>query len=153
MELKEKLMAYSKVSPSGCWEWLRAKDARGYGKCNIGGGKWDRAHRVSYKVFIGEIPDGLVVRHICDNTSCCNPEHLLVGTMADNMRDCVERGRRPSGGEHHMSKLTEEDVKFIRECSLTAKELSATLGIHRSTVYAIRGGKTWRGMEPRESNV
>lgn len=147
MTLKEKLEAYSTVSPSGCWEWHRARDSRGYGKCNIGGGKWDRAHRVSYREFKGDIPEGLCVRHSCDNPSCRNPEHLSLGAMADNMLDCVVRGRRPSGSSHHMSKLTDADVKLIRESTLTAKELSVTLGIHTNIIYAIRGGKSWRVTE------
>lgn len=144
MNLKEKLKAYSKVSPSGCWEWQRSKDARGYGKCNVGGGKWERAHRVSYKVFNGNIPDGMIVRHTCDNTSCCNPEHLIIGTMADNMRDCVERGRRPRGSNHHMTKLTEEQVDVIRNSTEKAKVLAETYGVHVNHIYAIRGGKVWQ---------
>lgn len=144
MALKEKLEAYSKVSPSGCWEWQRAKDSRGYGKCNIGGGKWDRAHRVSYREFNGQIPDGLVVRHTCDNTSCCNPEHLIVGTMSDNMNDCKVRGRRPNGEAHHMAKLTASEVEHIRTSKDTAKVLAAKLNVSTQRIYAIRGGKSWR---------
>lgn len=152
MELKEKLRAYSKVSPSGCWEWQRSKDSRGYGKCNVGGGKWERAHRVSYTVFKGVIPNGYVVRHTCDNTSCCNPEHLITGTMADNMRDCVERGRRPRGANHHAAKLTNSDVLYIITSNATAKELSERFSVVTQTIYRIRkDGEKWLDMQEKES--
>ncbi|MBO2700796.1 HNH endonuclease [Shewanella algae] len=79
-----------------CWSWSGYKDDKGYGLLsnrNGSGHSPERAHRVSYELNFGEIPDGLVVRHTCDNPECTNPEHLVLGTQKDNMRDCSNRNR------------------------------------------------------------
>lgn len=134
MTLKEKLEAYSKVSPSGCWEWQRSRTKTGYGQIAIGHQKQDYSHRVSYREYKGPIPDGLVVRHKCDNPCCCNPEHLEVGTQKDNMQDCVKRGRHSKppvfkGEANHKTKLTEEDVAFILKSKLRSIELAKMFGV------------------------
>jgi hypothetical protein len=76
-------------SPTACWEWLGAKDRDGYGY------HWRvrRAHRTAWVLKCGPIPKGLWVLHTCDNPSCCNPAHLYLGTVQDNVRDRDERGR------------------------------------------------------------
>lgn len=79
-------------SLSGCWNWSSYTDAKGYGDVQFRG-RVHKAHRVSYLIHKGEIPVGLLVRHRCDNPRCINPDHLEVGTPADNSRDMVERGR------------------------------------------------------------
>lgn len=81
-----------RVMPSGCWEWISESEAR-YPLVQIDGVR-DRAHRFAWRRVNGPIPDGMVVRHTCDNTICVNPDHLILGTQADNMRDMDERGRR-----------------------------------------------------------
>lgn len=134
MTLKEKLEAYSIVSPSGCWEWQRSRLPSGYGRISIGHQKLDYAHRVSYREHVGPIPDGLLVRHKCDNPCCCNPEHLEVGTQADNMQDCVKRGRHSKppvfkGEANHKTKLTEEDVKFILKSDESPTDLAKRFGV------------------------
>ena len=77
---------------SGCWLWLGSTDGRGYGKMRVGD-KLKRAHRIGYELFVGPIPQGMDACHTCDVTSCVNPDHLFLGTAADNMRDCVAKGR------------------------------------------------------------
>ena len=79
---------------TGCWEWKRATNNIGYGMFRIKQGLMRTAHRVSYELFKGPIPKGMVVCHKCDNPKCVNPDHLWVGTMKDNIRDMDNKGRR-----------------------------------------------------------
>lgn len=89
-----------------CWEWCAAKDKDGYGTFQFAGvdGKSKRekrrAHRVSYEIFHGEIPSGMIVCHRCDNSSCVNPSHLYLGTTSDNVADRVARKRSAIGLSH-----------------------------------------------------
>jgi hypothetical protein len=88
-----------------CWIWTASKRNKGYGAIawkdhESGRMIQERAHRLSYLMYIGEIPDNLFVLHKCDNPACCNPDHLFLGTKADNNRDMVEKGRHVPGGTH-----------------------------------------------------
>ena len=78
-----------------CWEWLSYKNPSGYGQTKIGGrnGKHILAHRLSWVVHFGEIPNDLHVCHKCDNPSCVNPKHLFLGTNLDNIKDRMAKGR------------------------------------------------------------
>ena len=79
----------------GCWEWQAYKNPAGYGKIGVGGrGKGIAlAHRVSWELKFGQIPDGLCVCHVCDNPGCVRPGHLFLGTHKDNMTDMAKKGR------------------------------------------------------------
>lgn len=81
--------------PDECWEFQGYRQRSGHGQIRIGGreGKLVQAHRLSYRLFHGEIPSHLVVRHQCHNAACCNPAHLQLGTQEDNVRDAIEAGR------------------------------------------------------------
>lgn len=94
--LQKKIIDRVKVTESGCWEWQRSRNPKGYGKIGIrtnGKDKTWLAHRLSYTAFHGEIPDDMLVMHSCDRPSCCNPEHLSIGTAQDNTDDMVAKGR------------------------------------------------------------
>lgn len=80
---------------SGCWEWRGDRNELGYGRLTLTRKGLDKArvHRLMFERYFGPIPDGSVVRHKCDNPPCSNPDHLELGTMADNSQDMVERGR------------------------------------------------------------
>src|SRR3990167_4818473 len=78
---------------SGCWIWMRSAQKQGYGDFRMDG-KHYLTHRASYELANGPIPHGLHVLHRCDVRSCCNPEHLFVGTNQDNIADSVAKGRR-----------------------------------------------------------
>lgn len=85
---------WRKVQKSdGCWEWQGSKNAQGYGVITEGG-KIIKAHRVSYRLHYGDIPDGLFVCHHCDNPCCVRPDHLFTGTALDNALDMRNKGRR-----------------------------------------------------------
>lgn len=139
-----------------CWPWVgfRRKDAGfEYGimaRCD-GTGRQVRAHRFSWELHNGPVPDGLMVMHKCDNPPCVNPAHLAVGTCLDNVRDMDSKDRRISsslcGSEKPQSKLTEDDVAKIRGLYATGTHqstLSARYGVSQATVSAIVLGKTWR---------
>lgn len=83
------------VTDAGCWEWRGARNDSGYGDLTLGRqGLYNaRVHRLMYERFIRPIPDGLIVRHKCDNPPCVNPDHLEVGTYQDNSDDMIKRGR------------------------------------------------------------
>lgn len=76
----------------GCWEWQGQRNHRGYGDFSIVYKRW-KAHRYSWFLANGSIPDGMKVLHRCDNTSCVRPDHLFVGTQKDNVHDAIQKGR------------------------------------------------------------
>ncbi|SRR6266436_5199298 len=124
----------------GCCEWTGLKDKDGYGRFYA---KWKiSSHRFSWELFYGPIPDGLLVLHTCDNTSCIKPTHLFLGTHKDNMADCVSKGRKPEGNRHGMCKLSDEEVREIRRSSENGVVLGARYGVCRSTISYIRLRKT-----------
>lgn len=81
-----------KQAHGGCWEWRGKVSAKGYGQLTANGKEW-RAHRYSYFLQHGDVPDDLLIRHGCDNRLCVNPEHLQPGTALDNVADAISRGR------------------------------------------------------------
>lgn len=90
-QLIERLRQHT-VEQNGCWCWTGRKSSKGYGKIVVNH-KELRAHRVSYEVYVCEIPSGMMVCHRCDNPCCTNPDHLFLGTARDNSVDRVQKGR------------------------------------------------------------
>lgn len=96
--VKDRLMYSVEVDANGCWLRNTGRATGGYTKLKLPGSRVGAsAHRVSYELFKGPIPDGLLVCHKCDVRNCINPDHLFVGTYLDNMRDCVAKGRFARG--------------------------------------------------------
>lgn len=144
----DKLMSRVTKQSDGCW---RVRSAQGkHTTINVDGVRL-YSHRFMWEYHHGPIPDSLHVRHKCDFKPCVNPEHLELGTHADNMRDQVVRGRSPKGQRHPGAKLTEDDVRRIRErvrgdgCTQTA--VAEEFGVCRSTVSQIVSGRRWQHLQ------
>lgn len=108
--------------------------------------KRDSAHRASYFLHFGEIPEGMHVLHKCDNRACVNPDHLFLGTCADNMADKAAKGRCNvrRGEGHYLSKLTKEQVLEIRASDAVQARLCEQYGVGPCTISQIKSGKRWR---------
>ena len=125
-----------------CWLWLGAKDPNGYGNVRLPGGKYGKAHRFAYQIAYGNIPDGLLILHICDNPCCVRPSHLVPGTQRENMLDWTTKHRNPA------VKLTETQVIEIKNA---IKHWYKGLGIRLAqqynvapcTINDIKMGRTW----------
>jgi hypothetical protein len=130
---------------SGCWLWTAALLDGRYGLIGRGGknGGMALAHRVSWKLHNGKVPDGLWVLHKCDVTICVNPDHLFLGTHKDNMIDMTNKGRSTFGVRNARSKLTEELAKEVKYSSEKARKCARRLGVSESAVSLIRSGKNW----------
>ena len=127
---------WSKVdvqNPEDCWPWRARKSRFGYGLFRD-----EKAHRISYNLLIGPIPDGLFCLHKCDRPSCCNPHHIFLGTIADNNQDSAAKGRKRKGERHPNSKLTDAQVQEIRTSPETGAAIARRLGVSKSTISGIR---------------
>jgi predicted XRE-type DNA-binding protein len=141
--LIDRLLAKVSIDDDGCWRWTAVKDRKGYGKIKAGGGMRS-AHRVSYELHRGRIPDGKFVCHACDNRLCINPEHLFLGSHTDNMADMKSKGRQQIGTKNCRAKLSEADILAIRASEgLSQPKLAKAYGISQSHVSDIRAGKKW----------
>lgn len=129
-----------------CWIWT-SSNIRGYGRFSVKG-KHISAHRYSFQIAHGQIPDGLVVMHSCDNPSCVNPDHLSAGAPKDNTQDMLAKGRNPDfrGENSPVRKLTVAQVAIIKErlsCGLTQAAIAKEFGVCRAQIWRIKAGKNW----------
>jgi hypothetical protein len=121
---------------TGCWDWLKYKDERGYGIA-FSKGKLAKAHRVYFERYVGPVPDRCEVDHLCRNHGCVNPDHLEAVPHQEN----VWRGR--------LAKITIEDARAIRRLATgnnppSPARLAEQFGISRNSIYAILSNRTWR---------
>ena len=133
---------------SGCWIWLGTKNEYGYGRINRGNKKL-YAHRVAYNLANSVILQTKeIVRHICHNTSCINPDHLEIGTQKDNIDDKVKANRQHKGEKSPSSKLTENKVIELRKRYWINRESISDLAneskVKVSTLHECLQSKTWK---------
>lgn len=140
---------------SGCWLWTGSYSSMGYGQLSVmvgdEGYKKVGAHRLSWMLHRGSIPDGMHLCHKCDNPACCNPDHLFLGTHADNMRDASEKGKflwkagredkNPRGEAHPRHKLTFEDAEVIRASMDTGRALAKRFSVSEALISMVRNGQ------------
>lgn len=137
------------VADNGCWEWQGSLNRGGYGSTWVNG-KSTLAHRYSYEMANGPIPNGLSVCHRCDNRKCVNPDHLFLGTYHDNVTDMCAKGRNKShkGAQNGRALLTLDQVMAIRSRyangGVTYDDLAFEYGVGRSTIGSILSNKNWR---------
>jgi len=131
-----------------CWEWNAASHVWGYGQIKIPGTrKQIPAHRLSYLIHIGEIPNGMLVCHSCDNPKCVKPSHLFTGSYKDNSHDMVAKNRHLFGEKNSISKLTEDKVRAIHRLNgdgVSQGKLARSFGVSQSTVWKILHGFRWK---------
>ena len=152
--IEQRFWKYIKKTPT-CWLWVgRSKNEWGYGVIGLGGrnaGK-ERVHRLSWMMHNGAIPPGLFVLHKCDVPACIRPDHLFLGTAADNMKDClsknrINRSQRTTGEKHYNHKVSLNDVIEIRRRRSGGeflKTIAADFNITVSAVHSIAKGKNWK---------
>lgn len=155
---KDRILRNILVVDSGCWEWQRwCGKSKKWSKASYGvvtvptgkrGGKREQAHRVSYTAFKGPIPTGMWVLHSCDNTRCCNPDHLFLGDSSDNVEDCKRKNRTAYGERNGNVKITRNDALAIRRMAwvfkLPLKYIAAEFKLSLSSVDRIARGIAWK---------
>lgn len=142
---------------TSCWNFVGSLNRGGYGQVEVMGGKNVTVHRFMYEHFKDKVPEGLLVCHSCDNKKCCNPEHLWVGTCADNSKDMCRKGRSASGEKQGSCRLTVENVKLIRKIYTkygkptvhknswcTHQFLADEFGVALATICQVIGRMTWK---------
>ncbi len=149
MRANTEAVFWSRIDESDdCWQWLgtiKNEPPRNYGQMHYRGRSW-MAHRLAWTFRFGPIPEGLQVLHTCDNPECVNPDHLWLGTQADNMRDRDEKGRM-------FKRLEGTDVKSIRVLyetgTFTQYMLAEMFDVTRGTIGDVVNGRTWRNLEAK----
>lgn len=126
------------AGPDDCWLWTASTYRNGYGQIGIANQKITSAHRISYELHNGPIPDNLLVLHKCDNHRCVNPVHLFLGTQQDNIDDMHKKGRnrQPKNEKHRDAKFTNQQVREIRAMYATGNygqsELARMFGVTKT---------------------
>lgn len=166
-KVSDRLIRHITKLEDKCWLWNGHKNDSGYGVMAIreqNRVKLLKVHRVSWEMHNGKIPDGLFVCHTCDVRNCVNPEHLFLGTSADNIADASRKGRMPFndkafaieagkkiyGSKVFGSKLKEADVAVIKSCvkkGIKQKELVEWYKVHPTTICDIINGRSWRHVD------
>lgn len=139
-----------KPNENGCMIWKGAKTKSGYGQVCVSAARPRitlYAHRVAWILAHGDVDAKLFVCHKCDTPSCVNPDHLFLGTCADNVKDMVRKGRSAKGERHSHAKLTDDEVREIRRLRQDGwlqRDVAKRFGVAPSQISMITHGKTWK---------
>jgi hypothetical protein len=147
---EDRFWQYANTGPfTDCWEWTGTITYKGYGSIGIAG-RDVPAHRFSFELHNGPIPEGMLVCHHCDNRCCVNPYHLFLGTHQDNSRDMHAKGRQPyhtgKGERNASAKLTAADVRQIRELytqGMKQAELARQFRVSCGCIFGIVHHRIW----------
>lgn len=134
------------LKTEGCWTWTGRLDINGYGHIRDGCGRTSLAHRISWEMHYGPIPEGKVLLHSCDNPCCVRPDHLTPGTQLQNIEDRCRKQRTPHGSKHHGAKLSEESARLIKRSNESARVLANRFGVTPGTVIKLKKGRTWKSV-------
>lgn len=132
-----------------CWLWTGCKSAFGHGQIGAGAHEPNtpkrllQTHRVAWELVNGPIPDGMFVLHRCDVPNCVRPDHLFLGTKADNSADMISKSRQKKGRDLPQTKLSAADVANIRESVEPQRVLADRYGVSRSTISYARTRRNW----------
>ena len=150
---KDELFWKKVKKTNSCWEWTGAKQQFGnlfYGWLTRKNKQY-LAHRWSWIIENGPIEKGLCVPHKCDNPICINPNHLFLGTQKDNVIDMLSKGRGCNGSNHKNSKLTEDDVRDLREMcenkKVSINQAARDFGINYKTAWNIVQRLKWKHVQ------
>jgi transcriptional regulator len=139
MSITERLeRRIKKDDKSGCWIF-QGSLIDGYGQIKVDGKSY-RVHRLTYSLFVGEIPSGMIVCHKCDNPPCCNPDHLFIGTHAENIADRVSKGRCAKGDALPNHKITEDiraQIFQLKKDGLTHEQIGAKFSVTHATISRV----------------
>lgn len=135
-------------SPGDCWLWEAGTNNVGYGRFAVTKHMLVSAHRFSWELANGPIPEGMCVLHRCDVRACVNPAHLFLGTRGDNNRDAVSKGRQARGERHGIARLTAEKARTIRTRYAAGEgsmhDLAVEYGVTDVSVFNVVHRRTWR---------
>jgi hypothetical protein len=127
-----------------CWTWRGRLNQYGYGRFTRNNGASVMAHRFSWEIVNGDMPQNAWALHRCDNPSCVRPSHIFPGTALENAEDARRKGRIPVGEQRHNAKLTAAAVRYIRTSTLSVAELADRYGVTRYTIYNVRKRIVWK---------
>jgi len=156
---KEVERFWSRVNRLGvddCWVWVGRINPDGYGMFDYGN-RGESSHRYVWRLFTGEdIPSGMVICHKCDNPPCCNPNHLFLGTVQDNVKDRDSKGRQRShkGSDNNRAVLNEDKVrkiKQLRKDGMEYQKIADFMGVSNGCVNHIINGRHWGWVTLEES--
>jgi hypothetical protein len=151
--VRSRFVSKIRKSETGCHEWTAGKNRMGYGVFGV----WENgrttvklAPRIAYSLFKGKIPEGMEVRHECDNPGCVNPDHLVLGTHQENMKDMIERRRAAFGssngrtGKNHLTPSRVRTLRKLHAAGWTLQRLADRFHVSTTTVFKAAKGLRWK---------